>query len=200
MTKRTPAKRAARPGRVSALRDISPEFVSERKAYGSAPPIDGVQLLPLRRFTDDRGCFMEVFRRRSNHAGTEALASFFEGVTVEQCNFSILSVQNHVKGLHYHLKQDDIWFCPPPSKMKVVLLDVRKASPTVGVAQSVVLGGGRDALLRIPHGVAHGYRALTHPCSLFYLVSRTFDLADPDEYRIPWDHPSVKSLWEIPKS
>jgi hypothetical protein len=29
-------------------------------------------------------------------------------------------------------------------------------------------------------------------------VTRTFDLADPDEWRIAWDHPAVKDLWEVP--
>jgi dTDP-4-dehydrorhamnose 3,5-epimerase-like enzyme len=45
--------------------------------------------------------------------------------------------------------------------------------------------------------VAHGYRPLTVPCGLFYVVTRCFDLSDPDEYRVPWDHPSVRDLWAI---
>ena len=61
-----------------------------------------------------------------------------------------------------------------------------------------VLGDGKDAVLRIPVGVAHGYRPLTTPCSLFYIVTKTFDLADPDEYRVPFDHPAIHHLWEIP--
>ena len=60
-----------------------------------------------------------------------------------------------------------------------------------------MLGDGRDAWLKIPPGVAHGYRPLTVPCGLFYVVTRCFDLGDPDEYRVPWDHPSVRDLWAI---
>jgi dTDP-4-dehydrorhamnose 3,5-epimerase len=62
----------------------------------------------------------------------------------------------------------------------------------------VVAGGGHDVLVRIPPGVAHGYRPLTNPCALFYIVTEAFDPANPDEYRIAWDHPAFKDLWDIP--
>lgn len=177
--------------------DILDEFVSAPKAYARPQPIDGVELLPLPRFVDDRGLFIELFRSTPTHAGTEALASFFEGVAPAQANFSLVTASDHVKGLHYHLRQTDIWFCPPPSKMKVVLLDVRRNSPSAGRTQVVILGEGKDALVKIPPGVAHGYRPLTTPCGLFYLVTRCFDLDAPDEYRIAWDHPLVHQLWHV---
>lgn len=41
------------------------------------------------------------------------------------------------------------------------------------------------------------YRA-KNPCALSYTVTRTFDVNDPDEFRIPWDHPAVRDLWDIP--
>ena len=81
---------------------------------------------------------------------------------------------------------------------KVVLYDVRKSSPSFGRTQTVVAGGGQGVLVRIPAGVAHGYRPLTNPCSLLYFVTETFDPAAPDEFRIAWDHPAVKELWETP--
>jgi len=178
--------------------EIAPEFRFEPKNYERPAPLEGVKTLRLARFTDDRGFFLEIFRSRSNHAGSRDLAEFFRGVPVAQMNFSVVDAGDHIKGLHYHLKQDDIWFFPPPSKAKVVLYDVRKDSPTSGRAQTVVAGGGQDMLLRIPAGVAHGYRPLTNPCALLYLVTETFDPASPDEFRIPWDHPAVKDLWAIP--
>jgi dTDP-4-dehydrorhamnose 3,5-epimerase len=178
--------------------DISPEFRAQPKAYSRATPIEGVRTLPLTRITDDRGFFMEIFRGRAAHKGGEALADFFQGVPLAQMNYSIVEADGHIKGLHYHLKQEDIWFFPPPSKAKVILYDVRKDSATAGRTQVVVAGGGSDALIRIPAGVAHGYRPLTNPCALFYIVTEVFDPATPDEYRIAWDHPAVRDLWEIP--
>lgn len=177
--------------------DIMDGFSGGRKSYARPAPIDGVRLHPLRRFVDDRGLFLEIYRSRPTHAGSEALASFFDGVDLAQLNYSLVTTSDHIKGLHYHLKQADVWFCPPPFKLKVVMLDLREASPTAGRTQVVVLGEGHDAWLSIPPGVAHGYRPLTVPCGLFYLVTRCFDLDDPDEYRVAWDHPAVRDLWAV---
>lgn len=178
--------------------DIADEFRSSAKTYGAPTPLAGVKVHRLTRHVDDRGFFQEIYRAQADHSGSEALAEFFRDVAVGQINFTIVNAENHVKGLHYHLKQQDVWYCPHPSKAKFVLFDVRKDSPTSGRTQVVVVGDGHDLLVRIPEGVAHGYRPLTNPCALFYIVTRTFDAKDPDEWRIPWDHPSVKDLWDVP--
>ena len=177
---------------------IGEEFRANAKSYAKPGPIEGVKVHRLPRHVDDRGFFLEVYRAKADHPASEALAEFFRDVPVEQVNFTIVNAESHIKGLHYHLKQQDVWFCPHPSKAKFVLLDVRKKSPTFGRTQVIVAGDGHDVLVRIPEGVAHGYRPLTNPCALFYIVTRTFDAKDPDEWRIAWDHPAVKDLWEIP--
>jgi dTDP-4-dehydrorhamnose 3,5-epimerase len=130
--------------------DIAPEFRSTPKDYSRPAPIDGVKTMRLRRFTDDRGFFLEIFRAKANHPESRELAGFFQNVPVEQMNYSIVDVEGHVKGLHYHLEQDDIWFVPPPSKAKFVLYDIREKSPTFGRTQVIVAGGGQDVLVRIP--------------------------------------------------
>lgn len=170
-----------------------------QKHYARPAAIAGVEVLPLTRHVDDRGLFLELFRAPGGATPAHPLAAFFADVEPAQINYSLVTATDHVKGLHVHLSQADVWFCPPPSKIKVVMLDVRTSSPTAGLAQVVVLGDGHDALVKIPAGVAHGYRPLTVPCGLFYLVTRCFDAASPDEYRIPWDHPAVRELWEIRK-
>ena len=178
--------------------DIVSEFRAPAKSYERKASLEGVRVHTLSRFTDDRGFFLEIFRAGANYPAGRALAEFFSGVPVAQLNYSIVDAGGHIKGLHYHLRQDDIWFFPPPSKAKVVLYDVRKDSATRGQTQVVVAGGGQDVLVRIPPGVAHGYRPLTNPCALLYVVTEAFDPAHPDEYRIAWDHPAVKDLWDIP--
>ena len=183
---------------VLPIEAIGEEFRSGTKAYGKPGPIDGVAIHRLPRFVDDRGFFQEIYRAKADHAGSEPLAEFFRDVPLAQLNYTIVNAENHVKGLHFHLKQQDVWFCPHPSKAKFVLFDVRKASPTYLRTQVVVAGDGQDLLVRIPEGVAHGYRPLTNPCALFYVVTRTFDVNDPDEFRIAWDHPAVRDLWEVP--
>ncbi len=178
--------------------DIAPEFRAQPKSYRRSTPIEGVKTHRLSRLTDDRGFLFELFRERANHPESHALAEFFSGFPVAQMNYSVVDADGHIKGLHYHLKQEDIWFFPPPSKAKVVLYDVRKGSPSFGQTQVLVAGGGQDFLIRIPAGVAHGYRPLTNPCAMLYIVTETFDPGTPDEFRISWDHPAVKHLWETP--
>ena len=185
--------------RLVTFDDIDEKFRAVPKAYDRPKPLEGVRTLKLTRITDDRGFFLEIFRAGANHPESRALAEFFAppAPAPAQMNFSTVDAENHIKGLHYHLRQDDIWFFPPPSKAKVVLYDIRTSSPTFRHSQVIVTGGGQDLLIRIPVGVAHGYRPLTNPCSLLYWVTETFDPAAPDEYRIPWDHPDVRDLWEV---
>jgi dTDP-4-dehydrorhamnose 3,5-epimerase len=178
-------------------KDLLDGFVPEKKSYVRREPIAGVETFQLTRHVDERGLFLEIYRNATTHPGSEGLVRFFMGVEVAQLSYSLVTAQDHVKGLHYHLKQSDVWFCPPPFKLKVVMLDLRRASPTAGATQTAVLGEGHDAWVKIPPGVAHGYRPLTAPCGLLYVVTRCFDLSDPDEYRIPWDHPAVKDLWAV---
>lgn len=178
--------------------DIADDLAGEAKSYAAPAPIAGVRVHRLRRFVDDRGFFMEVYRNGASGAHGADLADFWKGAEVAQMNFSVVNADDHIKGLHYHLRQEDIWFCPPPSKIKIVLFDLRRSSPTFRQTQVIVAGDGNDVVVRIPEGVAHGYRPLTNPCSLLYVVTKTFDAADPDELRVPWDHPAVRHLWEIP--
>ncbi len=177
--------------------DILEDVRGTVKRYGRGTAIAGVELLELKRFVDDRGSFMEIYRREATHAGTETTARFFAGVDVAQMNWAVVDSTETIKGLHYHLDQEDLWFCPPDAKMKVVLWDLRRESPTSDVVQTLVLGDGRGAWLRIPPGVAHGYRPLVAPCPLLYIVTRPFDLENPDEHRVPWDHPRIRDLWAV---
>ncbi len=177
--------------------DILPAHRGSVKRYGPPQSIDGVEVLSLRRHVDDRGLFLEIYRNRASDPASEELVRFFDGIEVAQMNYSIVDLKTTVKGMHYHLKQTDVWFCPPDSKMKIVLWDLRAASPTSGQTQTIVAGGGRDLWVKIPPGVAHGYRPLTDRCALFYIVTRPFDVHDPDEHRISWDDPAVRDLWNV---
>src|SRR4051812_40088313 len=84
---------------------VGEEFRAGVKSYVKSPPIEGVKVHRLQRFVDDRGFFMEVFRSRADHPGSEGLAGFFADVPIAQMNYSVVNVDDHIKGLHYHLKQ-----------------------------------------------------------------------------------------------
>jgi dTDP-4-dehydrorhamnose 3,5-epimerase len=51
-------------------------------------------------------------------------------------------------------------------------------------------------ILKIPPGVAHGYRVLEGPMHLFYITSRIYD--PEDEGRIPHDDPQIGYDWTRP--
>jgi dTDP-4-dehydrorhamnose 3,5-epimerase len=58
----------------------------------------------------------------------------------------------------------------------------------------LLLGDEMDpCVLRVPPGVAHGYRVLSAEDNLFYIPSTTYDPSD--EGRIPHDDPTIAYDW-----
>jgi dTDP-4-dehydrorhamnose 3,5-epimerase len=108
-----------------------------------------------------------------------------------------------VVGLHYHLRQSDYWYVPR-GVARVVLHDLRAASPTDGATLSLDLGtvagdgtGTRPTDHKgvlIPPGVAHGFAALTD-MTITYLVDRYYDPAD--ELGVAWDDPAIGADWGV---
>jgi dTDP-4-dehydrorhamnose 3,5-epimerase len=138
--------------------------------------IDGVLRLPLRRFEDTRGWFMELVR-------ASALPQ-----PIAQTNLSF-SRRGVIRGLHYHERgQDDLFVCLAGT-VRVVVLD-RETGETF----CEDIGDENPVAIYVPGTKAHGFEALTD--ALFcYHVTREYDPADPDEQGVPWDDPRVKHLW-----
>lgn len=162
--------------------------------YAPRTPIDGLQILDLRRFHDDGGSMTELARL------ADGAHKDLPGFVARQVNYSEME-PGATKAFHLHMRQTDVWFIPPSSKMLVVLGDCRAASPTNGAVQRLVLGDGTSKLVRIPPGVAHGVRNLaTTRGQIIYFVDVNFD-PDParcDEGRLPWDHFGA-DVWEVVK-
>ncbi len=162
------------------------------QSYERAPSIDGVQIATLTRHHDDGGSLTELARLADGHP--EAFRDF----TVRQINYSEVT-PGAIKAYHLHGRQTDVWYVPPSDRMLVVLLDVRKGSPTEGARMRLMLGDGASRLLRIPPGVAHGVRNLGPATGrIIYFVDVQFS-ADPaqcDEGRLPWDHAGPE-VWDV---
>jgi dTDP-4-dehydrorhamnose 3,5-epimerase len=138
--------------------------------------IEGLQHVPLRRFEDARGWFMEIRRESTLPRQTR------------QTNLSF-SRRGVIRGLHYHERgQDDLFACIQGTA-RVVVLD--RAS---GEAYTEDIGDENPVALYIPGRHAHGFEALTDLLFLYH-VTEEYDPADPDEHEIPWDDPRVKHLW-----
>ena len=145
--------------------------------------IDGVKVKKLVRHCDDRGFFMEVLRDDD-----ELLKKFGQ--------FSMsMSYPGVIKAFHYHKRQDDLWFFPK-GNAQVVLVDMREDSPTYKETNVYYMGENNPIMVLIPVGVAHGYRVLgNEPAIITYVTTESYNPNDPDEYRIPWDDPSIGFDW-----
>jgi dTDP-4-dehydrorhamnose 3,5-epimerase len=138
--------------------------------------IDGVEVIPLRRFEDERGWFMEIRRESSLPAPTR------------QTNISF-SRKGVIRGLHYHERgQNDLFVCLQGTA-RVVVLDRE-----TGEAFSEDIGDWNQVAVYVPGRHAHGFEALTDVLFCYH-VTEEYDPADPDELEIPWDDPRVKHLW-----
>ena len=94
--------------------------------YGSAPAIEGVQLVELKRFTDDGGSFMELARLQ------HGVAAGLPGFECRQINYSELD-PGVIKAFHVHRRQTDVWFVPPGDKMLVMSTGRAHQVDAVGV-------------------------------------------------------------------
>jgi dTDP-4-dehydrorhamnose 3,5-epimerase len=138
--------------------------------------VDGVQVIPLRRFEDERGWFSELMR-------ASALPR-----PVVQSNLAF-SRKGVIRGLHYHDRgQSDLFACVS-GMARVVVLDRQ-----TGETFTDDIGDENPAAVFIPGHHAHGYEALTD-CLFLYHVTEEYDAADPDEHGVPWNDERVVHLW-----
>ncbi|HEX8581977.1 MAG TPA: dTDP-4-dehydrorhamnose 3,5-epimerase [Acidimicrobiales bacterium] len=146
--------------------------------------IDGVVLVHPDVHGDERGCFVETYRRQWLPLGREMV----------QAN-RVDRQQGAVVGLHFHLHQADYWYVVG-GRARVVLHDLRDGSPTEGATFTVDLGDGdhRHTGVFIPPGVAHGFAALTD-MTMTYLVDGYYN--PDDELGVAWDDPEIGADWGV---
>jgi dTDP-4-dehydrorhamnose 3,5-epimerase len=138
--------------------------------------IEGILRIPLRRFADDRGWFVEIRR--------ESLLPR----TTRQTNV-VFSRRGVIRGLHFHERgQDDLFTCLQGMARVVVL------ERETGKVFTEDIGDENQVALYVPGHLGHGYEALTD--MLFcYAVTEEYDAADPDEHGLAWNDPRVAHLW-----
>lgn len=139
-------------------------------------------------FRDDRGFFMEVYRR-----------DLFEplGLPGEfvQLNHS-RSARGVVRGLHFQ------WQPPMGKLMRVtagraflVAVDIRKGSPTLGRWFGLELSEEAPRQLWAPAGFARGFAVLSDFAEIQYLCTGTYDATG--ESGIRWDDPAIGIDWPL---
>ena len=144
--------------------------------------IEGVVVVVPECHRDDRGAFVETYRRSWFPAGREMV----QGNRADRRAGSLV-------GLHYHLHQADYWYVPAGTA-RVVLHDLRVGSPTDGATLALDLDAVDHRGVLIPPGVAHGFAAVTD-MTITYLVDGYYNPAD--ELGVAWDDPAVGADWGV---
>lgn len=144
--------------------------------------ISGVKIKKLVTHADERGFFREIIRKTDDFFkegfGQLSIAQVYPGV---------------IKAWHIHKKQAE-WLYVHNGVVKVVLYDKRKDSSTYKKIMELMMGDNQlSRVLRIPPGVAHGYKCISGPANLFYVASRTYDPSD--EGRIAHDESEIGYDW-----
>ena len=147
--------------------------------------IDGVEIKELNVFTDERGLFSEIIRGSDN---------FFKNKFAQLVHS--MSFAGVAKAWHLHKEQTD-WMCVLGGDIKLGLYDLRDASSTFGKLMEIFMGEtmGRK-VVKVPPGIAHGYRVINGPMHIIYVTDREYDPSD--DLRIPHDDPEIGYDWTIP--
>ncbi len=144
--------------------------------------IEGVFTVPIRMFEDERGRFMETFRR-----------SWFPWVDWDRLQGNRSDSKAGVlRGLHYHHHQVDYWYVPK-GRIRAAMVDLRPSSATFMTTQVLDIGEDNNVGVFIPIGVAHGFLALTE-ATLMYMVNNYYD-GGADEMGVAWNDPQINLAW-----
>jgi dTDP-4-dehydrorhamnose 3,5-epimerase len=139
---------------------------------------DGVTLRPLELHGDERGGLAEIFR-----------AAWVDPIAVQ---WNLLRTSAGVmRGVRVHPVHTD-HMVTLQGRSAVGLRDLRRRSPTEGMATLLEMDGDAMALLTIPPGVAHGFY-FPAPALQIIGVSHYWDPAD--ELGCRWDDPELAIPW-----
>ena len=151
--------------------------------------IPDVLLIEVQAFKDERGLFMESYKRSAFSA---------HGIhdTFIQDNYSH-SHQGVLRGLHYQKR--------PKAQAKLVTVlrgqifdvavDIRRGSPTYRQWVGKAISAQDGCMLYIPVGFAHGFCVLSEEADVLYKV--TAEYAPELDRGVIWDDPDLGIRWPV---
>ena len=110
-------------------------------------PIEGVEIKKLKRFADERGWLMELFR-------DDEVAEVYHPVMT----YVSMTRPGIARGPHEHIDQADYFCFAGPSDFKVYLWDNRPESKTYKNKLTVVAGESEPMVVIVPKNVVHAYK------------------------------------------
>lgn len=151
--------------------------------------IPDVILIKPKVFNDDRGFFMESYKKSD---------FFANGIDVDFCqdNHS-KSSKGVLRGLHYQKapKQQAKLVRCVRGKIFDVAVDIRKSSPTFSKWVGVELSEENKFMLYIPEGFAHGFVVLSDIAELMYKTSCEY--SKENDCGIRWNDNDINIDWKI---
>lgn len=151
-------------------------------------PIDDVVVVSHEVFRDERGFFMEVFRK-------DMFAELGLPTQFVQLNHS-RSARGVLRGLHFQWE-------PPMGKMMrvtegrafLVAVDIRPGSPSLGKWFGMELSAESNKQIWAPAGFARGFCVLSEFVQIEYLTTGTYNSGA--ESGIRWDDPALGIDWPV---
>ena len=124
--------------------------------------IDGVWLIEPKVFSDERGYFMEAFKKEEFEANIGPVD--FVQDNESKSSFGVLRGLHYQKGEHSQAKLVRVI----KGEVLDVAVDLRKSSPTFGKHVCVLLSEENKRQFFIPRGFAHGFAVLSDEAIFTY--------------------------------
>ena len=151
--------------------------------------IDGVGLVQANVLGDERGFFVETYRRNE-------FADLGFPEEMVQDNHS-RSKRGIVRGMHFQIGDGAAKLIRVGRGHIVdVVVDLRKGSPTFGEWEAFDLTEDNGRMVYCPIGFAHGFCVVSELADVFYKQSNYY--SDENERGIKYDDPDVGIEWPIP--
>ncbi|MGH7818126.1 MAG: dTDP-4-dehydrorhamnose 3,5-epimerase [Candidatus Binatia bacterium] len=151
--------------------------------------ISEIVVVEPRVFPDERGFFMETYKR------SEFAAQGIDEVFV-QVNHS-RSSKGTLRGLHYqkHPKAQGKLVRAVAGEIFDVAVDIRQGAPTFGKSVVVSLSSENKKILYVPAGFAHGFCVVSDEAEIAYMT--TAEYAPECEAGVRWDDPALAISWPL---
>ena len=150
--------------------------------------LNGVKVLALEAFNDERGFFMELYRE-------DQFRKLGLPTKFVQDNLSH-SVRNVVRGLHFQ------WDPPVGKLMRVVAgsaflvaVDIRKGSPTLGRWHGIEVAAGDNKQVWAPEGFARGFCVTSDVAEIEYKCTGIYNVNGQSGIR--WNDPAIGVRWPV---
>jgi dTDP-4-dehydrorhamnose 3,5-epimerase len=151
--------------------------------------LDGPLLLEPRSFPDERGFFMETYRRNE-------LAELGIPEEFVQDNHS-RSTRGVLRGMHFQVGRgvSKLVRCAR-GEIYDVLVDLRRGSPTFGRWEGYALSDENKHVLYAPIGFAHGFVVMSDVADVIYKQDAYYSELESE---IAWDDPEIGIEWPLPR-